>query len=265
MYQDSNLLISQSRRKCMSEVIRKSVALLTTIVPTEDKEEWSATEVSRQLDIPIQTVHRLLSSLAEYGFVFQNNETKKFRLGFTLMHLGFLIRDNLSIRNSALPTMEKLMKKTGESVYLTVPEGTEGVIVDCLNKNVLSKENEIGMRTPLCVGASNKAILSHLSADIKQQIIQKLIEQGEIRDVKNLENELKLIAKWKIANSFGEIFKGTVTIAAPIFSWEGRVVASISIVFSETNFKDHQSKYLMNEVKKAAGVISEELGWLKSS
>ena len=107
----------------MSEVIRKSVALLTTIVPTEDKEEWSATEVSRQLDIPIQTVHRLLSSLAEYGFVFQNHETKKFRLGFTLMQLGFSIRDHLSIRNSALPTMEKLMKKTGESVYLTVPEG----------------------------------------------------------------------------------------------------------------------------------------------
>jgi IclR family KDG regulon transcriptional repressor len=205
----------------MSEVIRKSVALLTTIVPTEDKEEWSATEVSRQLD------------------------------------------NHLSIRNSALPTMEKLMKKTGESVYLTVPEGTEGVLVDCLNKNLLSKE--IGTRTPLCVGASNKAILSHLSTDIKQQIIQKLIEQGEISDVKKLENELKLIAKWKIANTSGEDFKETVTIASPIFSWEGKVVASISIVYTEKNFKDHRSKYIMSEVKKAAGVISEELGWLKSS
>ena len=137
----------------MSEVIRKSVALLTTIVPTEDKEEWSATEVSRHLDIPIQTVHRLLSSLAEYGFVFKNNETKKFRLGLTLMQLGLSIRDNLSVRNSALPIMEKLVKKTGESVYLTVPEGTEGVLVDCLNKDLLSKETDvIGMRTPLCVG-----------------------------------------------------------------------------------------------------------------
>ncbi|MFJ7977875.1 IclR family transcriptional regulator [Peribacillus sp. NPDC096379] len=248
----------------MSEVIRKSVALLTTIVPTEDQEEWSATEVSRQLDIPIQTVHRLLSSLAEYGFVFQNHETKKFRLGLTLMQLGFSIRDNLSIRNSALPTMEKLMMKTGESVYLTVPEGTEGVIVDCLNKNLLSKEKEIGKRTPLCVGASNQAILSHLSSDMKQQIIQKLVEQGEISDVNTLESELKLITKWKIANSFGEITKGTVTIAAPIFSWEGKVVASISAVFSETN-KDHHSKYIMSEVKRAAGIISEELGWLKSS
>ncbi|WP_018395777.1 IclR family transcriptional regulator [Bacillus sp. 37MA] len=250
----------------MSEVIRKSVALLTTIVPTEDKEEWSATEVSRHLDIPIQTVHRLLSSLAEYGFVFKNNETKKFRLGLTLMQLGLSIRDNLSVRNSALPIMEKLVKKTGESVYLTVPEGTEGVLVDCLNKDLLSKETDvIGMRTPLCVGASNKAILSHLSRDTKQHIIQTLIEQGEISDVSKLENELKLIAKWKIASSVGETIKGTGSIAAPIFSWEGKVVASISIVCSETNFTDHQAKYMMSEVKKAAGVISEELGWLKSS
>ena len=142
---------------------------------------------------------------------------------------------------------------------------TEGVLVDCLNKNLLSKEKEIGKRTPLCVGASNKAILSHLSSDMKQQIIQKLVEQGEISDVNTLESELKLIAKWKIANSFGEITRELVTIASPIFSWEGKVVASISIVFSETNFKNHRSKYMMSEVKKAAGVISEELGWLKSS
>lgn len=250
----------------MSEVIRKSVALLTTIVPTEDKEEWSATEVSRQLDIPIQTVHRLLSSLAEYGFVFKNNETKKFRLGLTLMQLGLSIRDNLSVRNSALPTMEKLVKKTGESVYLTVPEGSEGVLVDCLNKDMLSKETDmIGMRTPLCVGVSNKVILSHLSRDTKQHIIQTLVEQGEISDVNKLEKELKRIAKWKIASSFEDTIKGTGSIAAPIFSWEGKVVASISVVFSEAKFKDHQAKYMMSEVKKAAGVISEELGWLKSS
>ena len=190
----------------MSEVIRKSVALLTTIVPTEDKEEWSATEVSRQLNIPIQTVHRLLSSLAEYGFVFKNNETKKFRLGFTLMQLGFSIRDHLSIRNSALPTMEMLMKKTGESVYLTVPEGTEGVLVDCLNKNLLSKE--IGTRTPLCVGASNQAILSHLSTDIKQQIIQKLIEQGEISDVKKLEKRIKTYCEVENRQHFWRRFQG---------------------------------------------------------
>ncbi len=33
----------------MSEVIKKSITLLTTIIPTEEKEEWSATEVSREL------------------------------------------------------------------------------------------------------------------------------------------------------------------------------------------------------------------------
>ncbi len=51
-------------------VIKNSITLLTAIIPDEEKEEWSATEVSRKLDIPIQTVHRLLSSLAEYGFVY---------------------------------------------------------------------------------------------------------------------------------------------------------------------------------------------------
>jgi IclR family transcriptional regulator, KDG regulon repressor len=67
----------QKRREIISEVIRKSITMLTTIIPNEEKEEWSATEVSRQLDIPIQTVHRLLSSLSEYGFVFKNKRNQE--------------------------------------------------------------------------------------------------------------------------------------------------------------------------------------------
>jgi DNA-binding IclR family transcriptional regulator len=67
----------------MSGVIKKSITLLTAIIPDEEKKEWSATEVSRKLDIPIQTVHKLLSSLAEYGFVYKNNETEKFIIGLT--------------------------------------------------------------------------------------------------------------------------------------------------------------------------------------
>ncbi|PLR79927.1 IclR family transcriptional regulator [Bacillus canaveralius] len=247
----------------MSEVIRKSITLLTTIMPNEDKEEWSATEVSRELDIPIQTVHRLLSSLSEYGFVFKNKETKKFRLGLTLMQLGLSIRDNSLVRNSALPIMEKLRKRTNESVYLTVPEGYEGVIIDGVEMDLLLKVAEpIGMRTPLCVGASKKAILAHLKRKTRQRIIHELIGLGKIKDVKRLESELKEIKESKIAISFGESTEGTVSIASPIFSWEDKVVASISVGGPKARFNQQQIKFFMCETKKAAIEISEELGWI---
>lgn len=248
----------------MSQVIRKSITLLTAIIPNEAKEEWSATEVSRKLDIPIQTVHRLLSSLAEYGFVFKNKETKKFRLGLTLMQLGLSIRDNLLVRNSALPIMEKLMKKTKESVYLTVPEGIEGIFIDCVDADLLLKVSEpVGKRTPLCAGASKKVLLANMNREAKYQIIRDLISKGEMNDLEKLEDELKIIKKLGIAITIGETTKGTFSVAAPIFSWEDKVVASISVGGPETRFKDHQAKYIISETKRAAEEISEELGWMK--
>lgn len=247
----------------MSGVIRKSVSLLTAIIPEEEKEEWSATEVSRKLNLPIQTVHRLLSSLAEHGFVYQNKETKKFRLGLTLMQLGLSIRDNLLVRNSALPIMEKIMKKTNKSVYLTIPEGDEGVFIDSVDADLKLKISEsIGKRTPLCTGAFNKVILAHMSPEIRKGIIEKLTKKGYSNECKIIEDELKIIRKNGIAISCEEGIKEKISIAAPIFSWENKVIASISIIAFKTRYKDQETEHIMQQVKKAAEEISEELGWI---
>jgi DNA-binding IclR family transcriptional regulator len=247
----------------MSGVIKKSITLLTAIIPDEEKEEWSATEVSRKLDIPIQTVHRLLSSLAEFGFVYKNNETKKFRLGLTLMQLGLSIRDNLLVHKSALPIMEKMMKITKNNVYLTVPEGNEGVLIDYIYADLfLEISKPVGMRTPLCIGASKKVILAHMNSKTKKQIIRNLTRLDQVNDLKKLEVELENIKERGIAISNEETKKGTVSIAAPIFSWEDKVVASISVTGFKTEFFGHQEMFI-RETKKAAEAISEKLGWIK--
>lgn len=248
----------------LSEVIRKSITLLTTIKPNEEKEEWSATEISRELNIPVQTVHRLLSSLEEYGFVFKNKETKKFRLGLTLLQLGLSIRDNLLVRNSALPIMKKLGSKTKENVYLTVPEGHEGIFIDCINFSQLLQNSEpIGMRGPLCTGASNKVILAYTSRKAKQRIIRRLVEKSEVKDLKKLEEDLRNIRKCGIAISFEDITERTVSIAAPIFSWEDKVVAAISVIGPDTSLTESRLKDIISLTERAAEEISEELGSIK--
>lgn len=246
----------------MSEVIRKSIALLTTMKPDKKKEEWSATEISRELNIPVQTVHRLLMSLEEYGIVFQNKETKKFRIGLILLQLGMSIKDNLSVRNSALPIMKKLGDQTKGDIRLTVPEGHEGVLIECINPTGLSEgRNPIGTRAPLCVGASQKVILACMSTGIRQHIIEDLKKADKIEDFKVLEEELKVIQKCGVAIVFDKNIEKTVSVAAPIFSWEDKVVASISVVSVYTRF---QIKDIISFTQKAAEEISRELGWMNS-
>ncbi|WP_209124935.1 IclR family transcriptional regulator [Alkalihalobacillus sp. BA299] len=247
----------------MSEVIRKSITLLMTIKPNEQKEEWSATEISRQLNLPVQTVHRLLTSLSEYGFVLQNKETKKFKLGLALMELGLSIINNLSVRNIALPVMERLATKTKESVYLTIAEGTDGIFIDCIDSPQLLKIVEpIGMRIPLCVGASKKVILANLNPKESQQVMRELRDLKKIDNFNQLETDLKRIREQGFAVSYGETTEGTVSVAAPIFSWEDEVIASISVAGPESRFKETRLRELVMLTYKAALEISEDLGWI---
>ncbi len=241
----------------MSDVISKSIRLLHALKPSEQEQEWGATELSKRLDMPVQTVHRLLSTLAKHGIVYKNKETRKFRLGLTLMHLGFMVWENLSVRNIARPIMEQLTVRTRESCYLTVREGNEGIFVDSVDSPQLLRIAEpVGMRLPLYKGASKKVILAHLPTKKQLSILNELNSP-----IEPLQPELEKIKKNGYAISFGETTEGTASVAAPIFNWDNQPIGSISIAGPEIRFKNEIMDYFIFEVKNAALEISEELGW----
>jgi DNA-binding IclR family transcriptional regulator len=144
--------------KLMS-VISKAIHILDYLVPQGIEKEVSVTEISRELDMPVQSVHRILASLSEHGFVSQNNKTKKYKLGLSIMKYGFLMWDSLRFRSIARPFMEELSRQTKETVYLATRENTEGVYIDNIDSPQLLKISEpIGLRLPLVIGASNRVI-----------------------------------------------------------------------------------------------------------
>ena len=102
-------------------VIAKAIHILDSLVPQGMEKELSVTEISRLLDMPVQSVHRILVSLSRHGFVAQNSKTKKYKLGLSLMKYGFLMWDSLMFRSVARPYMEELSKKTRETVYRRQP------------------------------------------------------------------------------------------------------------------------------------------------
>ena len=178
------------------------------------------------------------------------------------MELGLSIRDNLSVRNTALPFMDQLATDTKESVYLTVQEGSDGIFIDCIDSPQLLKIVEpIGMRRPLCVAASKKVILAFLSPNIQKQMINELIERNAINNLPQLKEDLQIIKEQGFAISYGETTEGTISIAAPIFSWEDEVVASISVAGPEGRFVGTRLNEIIKLTTRAACNISEELGW----
>lgn len=206
----------------MSGVITKAIHLLDLLLPQGTEKELSVTEMSRELNMPVQSVHRILASLMEHGFVAQNAKTKKYKLGLSIMKYGFLMWDSLMLRTIARPFMEELSQKTKETVYLATRENAEGVYIDSVDSPQILKISEpIGLKLPLCIGASNRVILAYLPRKTQEAIMDET-DWEALPSLKPLtreyiEGEIVAIHKQGYAVTSGEATEGTTGIGAPIF------------------------------------------------
>jgi len=142
------------------QVIERLARLLDVIAAHKDSASLKI--LSAETGLHPSTAFRILASLAEQGFV-ERTTRGNYKLGTKLMQLGSLVSSSLDIRQIALPLMEKLRDRLGETVNLTVREGDEVVYIErSLAKRMIRVEQVIGSRAPLHVTAIGKMMLGDL-------------------------------------------------------------------------------------------------------
>jgi len=139
------------------QVIERLARLLDVIAGHEDP--VSLKILSAETGLHPSTAFRILSSLAEHGFV-ERTTRGNYQLGVKLMQLGSRVSSGVDIRKIALPLMEKLRDRLDETINLTVREDDEVVYIErTLAKRMIRVEQVIGSRAPLHVTAVGKLIL----------------------------------------------------------------------------------------------------------
>lgn len=246
-------------------VISKAIDIMNILVPQGDEKEVGVTEISRELNMPVQSVHRILNSLSQHGFVSQNNKTRKYQLGLSVMKYGFLMQDSLMLRSVARPFMEELSKQTKQTVYLTKRENMEGVYIDKIDtSNILKISEPIGLRLPMYIGASNRAVLAYLPQKTRERILDA--DWSSVQSLKPLsrayiENELEKTREQGYAVSEGEATEGTTGIGVPIYSYENTVIGSLNCAGPSDCFTPENIEKYSYYTKKYAYLISKELGY----
>jgi DNA-binding IclR family transcriptional regulator len=148
---------NKQERSDSIQVIERLTRLLDVIAGHEDS--VSLKILSAETGLHPSTAFRILASLAEQGFV-ERTARGNYQLGVKLMQLGSRVHASVDIRKVALPLMEQLRDRLGETVNLTVREGDEVVYIErSLAKRMIRVEQVIGSRAPLHVTAVGKLIL----------------------------------------------------------------------------------------------------------
>ena len=85
-----------------------------------EKQGYSIREISSQLNLPKPTIHRILKTLSQYGYVMQDENSKEYRLGFRLVELGQAVLSQIDLRKISEPYLYELAEHVQETVHLVV-------------------------------------------------------------------------------------------------------------------------------------------------
>jgi len=230
----------------------------------------SVRELSAEVKLPKGTTHRLLSSLAYFGYVQQDSKTRHYSLGFKLVELGNRLLNQLDLRTEAKPFLADLAKRAQETVHLVILDQNEVIYIDKVESNDnpsgLRMASRVGSRNPAHSCAVGKVFLAHFSEEeldefVKNTGLPKMTE-NTISDPIRLKEHLKLVRSQGYVVDDEENEKGIRCVAAPISNEIGMVVAATSISGPAIRItRKRIQESLKNEIIETALKISLKLGF----
>ncbi|WP_257349816.1 IclR family transcriptional regulator [Pseudalkalibacillus decolorationis] len=227
--------------------------------------------LSKTLNLPKSTIHRLLNSLITRNFVYQNEENERYYLGMKLAQISSKIIENLDIRVLARPYIEDLSQITNEVVHLCIRDGNEVAYIDKVESNrTIRMYSQIGKRAMLHCTGVGKVLISglpdHKIIDIVDQVGLPKFTENTITSKEAFIQEIQLIRQNGYALDQEEHEDGIYCIAAPIYDYSGNIIAGFSLSGPINRIKSsiengHYKSYLLS----TAYQISERLGYIKES
>jgi DNA-binding IclR family transcriptional regulator len=222
----------------------------------------SVAEICERTGYPRSTTHRLLASMKEVGFLDQDRQRDRYRLGLKLFEYGNIVLANMELHREARPFVEQLSRVTGHLVHLAVFDGRRAVVihrVDPLPEGAAPVTLE---QAPVHCTGVGKAILAFQPDTVIDQIIGhglRRYSDATVMDGKRLREEIAAIRRRGYAVDNGEHEPGIRCVGAPIRDQQGRVVAGISISGPSLKIEDERIPALAEIVVHNAKAISARL------
>lgn len=213
------------------KTLEKSLELLSLF--TRERTSWGVRELAKELGINHTTVHRILETFEQKGFLIQDKETKKYELGMKLWEFGQLVEDKLGISDTIYPIMKKVSEQTGETIFLTWLFEMECVHVEMAESSQSIKFSvSVGSRTPLHAGASNTVIMAYLPRELQEQVVEKgltPLTEHTVVEREHLYQKLDVIKQQGWCFSVGEFAKEVFGLSVPLFNKRREIVGSMTI------------------------------------
>jgi DNA-binding IclR family transcriptional regulator len=226
---------------------------------------YGATELSRRLGIPKNTVFRILRSLAEKEYAAQDPVTGEFTLSTRVFTLGMSLYTRFELRQRARSHLEWLCRGTEATCQIQVPHGKQVLVLDTISPEVQFYLRVVpGGLLFYHPNAFGKVLLAFMDKEAVREILPARMQQltkNTITARSELMKHLELTRRTGLAYDNEEYTSGIYCIGAPVFDAEAKIVAGVGITVLLSWFDRRRTSVFEQDVLECARRISKDIGY----
>ena len=217
--------------------------------------------LAADLDMQKSSVHRVLQTLVEAGYVTREAGTDRYLATLKIWEMGSAIVDVLPIKRLAAPVLFDLHRRTGETVSLSVLDGDDVVYLDkVLSPRPMGFTTRVGSRVaaPMTVGGRAMLALEPDGEAIVARVAHRL-GAGAIDPAKVAADMRRARRDGYLAGT-GRSERGVVGLAAPVRGPDGRAAAGLTVSAPVKRVTEARRPEIIDALVVAATVLGEAIG-----
>lgn len=240
-------------------------AVLLRLITAHNRTGLRLVDLYRSAGLSRPTTHRILQALVAERLIRQDQNTKHYFLGSAVYEMGLAAAPPAALRDICQPFLQTVAEQTGDTVFLTVRSGLDGV---CMARAegafpIKAFVLEVGRRRPLNIGGGARSIMSSLP---DEEIIRicKVNQERTLRHYPRFSMDVlwRQIRSTRhtgyLINDILEV-EGIRSLAVSILNAQSQPVGALSVSALESRIAGDRIHVVASYVRDAVTSIEERL------
>ena len=233
----------------------KAFSILETL--TGNSHPLSMAELARETGMTKPTAHRIISVLAELGFVERDQGKRGYVEGARLIQFSLEALKATAQRNIRHSILRALSDETRETCNFGILAGAEVIYLDRVEaKWPLGLRFEAGVPVPAYCSAIGKLMLALEAPERRDALLRAMPltkhTPNTITSVSALTEVLESVRDVEIGIDDQESIEGVVCVAVPVRAEDGKVVGGLALSAPEARVSMDDALRMVPQLRKAA-------------
>jgi DNA-binding IclR family transcriptional regulator len=222
-------------------------------------------ELSKRVGLHNSTTFHLAKTLVTLGYIRQEADSKRYRIGRPLFALAASALDEIEMVRLATPILEELSANTGESGHFAVRMGDAIVVIARTSgPGAFQLAERVGVVRPAHCTALGKVVLAALRPDQLERFLARVdlkpSTESSFTEIPALLGEIDEVRRTGIAFDDGEFNPEVRCVAVPVTDFTGQVAGAIGISGPIWRLSMQALRSRAKAVQAAADRLSKEFG-----